>query len=128
EADRDVAIVNRQAEAMETIAEAEAEDDEDDVEWLRNELDGLRERLATVEGALAEREVVQVALASQVTELTAALAALALQTPPPPSEVETRAETLEQAETLAENDGEAGPRENPAPDKPAPRLRRRVWL
>src|SRR6185437_10482641 len=100
EADRDVAIVNRQAEAMETIAEAEAEDDEDDVEWLRNELDGLRERLATVEGALAEREVVQVALASQVTELAAALA---LQTPPPPSEVETRAETLEQAETLAES-------------------------
>jgi hypothetical protein len=130
EADRDVSITDRQAGAAEAIAATDAENDED-VAWLRNELDGLRARLAIVEGASSSAEVSRLELSNRLDSLTETQAALALLIPPPPSQPAT-VETVETSPSDApEGALVAAEPETVLPARPEPeppRKRQRRWL
>lgn len=132
-ADRDVAIATEettrqaaQTEAMVTVAEVEAETDDEDVQWLKAELASLRAQCETHAGSLsAQAEVIQ-AQGAQIAELTGLVAALTSQLNPPPlspAEPETPA-VVDPESAVAD-----GPRaENGEVNPPAKPLRKVVPL
>ena len=124
-ADRDVAIAEINAETTETVMEAQTADDED-VAWLRAELDALRTSCETNAARLSDAEM---QIASLTETVTAQAAALALLTPPPLSEETPPAEgePAAPAPDMTNADESAGHTEN-VPEVPATPRRKRVWL
>lgn len=125
EADAAITINADNNDTAETIAEIVATD-EDDVAWLRGELDGLRASLVTHEDALSSVSLMMASLAEQNQQQAEQMALMAEQlaalsspenpeTPPPPS-----LETAESEATSA----------NPAALAPeaSTRRRERKWL
>lgn len=96
QADRDVAIAEIHAETNVAAIEAEADADDEDVVWLRNELAGLRGQCETNAGELSVLRDAFQSLETQMASLTetvvAQAAILSLLNPPPPSE--TTPETI----------------------------------
>lgn len=133
QADRDVAIAEIQAET--TVAVIEAGTDDEDVQWLRDELATLQARCATLEGASSSQEAAIVALSAQVGEMASGLAILIASTQPPslpPTPLETVTETppAEAPEAVLDDAG-AGPRASGGaepPGKAAVRQARLRWL
>jgi hypothetical protein len=86
------------ADAAVAVTEAAADATEDDVAWLRDELDGLRIQCATNAGALSGLEAQMVSLAAQMTEMAGALASLSTPRPlsaePPPQPVTEPSDAL----------------------------------
>lgn len=128
EAGRDVTIAEIQADTAETAIEADARDDEE-LTWLRAELDGLRELCVTNAESLSrvsgENETLRADLTT-LTETVGQQAAILLtmqplqQTPEPPSSPE--AAPAEPEGVIAEP---AAPEAAPQAVAPA---RKRVWL
>lgn len=121
EAERAIAVATIEAETTAAVIEAQAEDE--DVAWLREELDGLRGRCETSEAALSDTQRQCQEMAVQLASLTETVAtqaaAILLLTPPPPSEAEAA-----EAEAEAEAAAPAPPAE--AEDNRA--LRRKRWM
>jgi len=86
QADRDVKIAEIQAETTETAIEAAAEQNDEDVQWLIDELEGLRASHATLAGELSAERLTREELAMQVASLTETVTAhaaiLSLMAPP----------------------------------------------
>lgn len=124
-ADRDVAIAEINAETTETVVEAQTADDED-VAWLRAELDGLRTSYETNAARLSDAEM---QIANLTETVTAQAVALSLLTPPQPS-AETPPAEVEPAAPAPDmtNAGESAARTENVPEVPATPRRKRVWL
>lgn len=116
EADRDITIAAIGAETAAVAIEAAADENDEDVEWLRSELGGLRqscETLAATQAIQSER------LAILETQLGTMLAMAAAEpTLSPPSNPEPGPEP-------AASEKADGPPENPEAPPPA---RRRRWM
>jgi hypothetical protein len=124
QADRDVAIAEINAETTALVVAAADAETQEDVEWLRGELDGLQNSLATQGGELSSLRQMVETLASQIAETAAAMVLL---TPPQPS---VTAEPIPEARPEAiESAGADGPRAAPVEPEAerAPKFRRR-WL
>lgn len=128
EAARDVDLATIHAETVETIAEADAAENEDDIEWLREKLTGFETSFAMHAGELSalrqQVETQQQALNSLTETMTAQAAAILLLTPPLPLT----------ADEASLSEGEAGPEmlteqnEVTSEEEAAPPVRRRGWL
>lgn len=123
-ADRDVAIAEINAETTETVVEAQTADDED-VAWLRAELDALRTSYETNAARLSDAEM---QIASLTETVTAQAAALALLTPPPLSAETSGAEPPAAPAPDMTNAGESAGHTENVPELPATPRRKRVWL
>lgn len=126
-AEASVAIAEVQADASVAIAEVTATDDED-MQWLRAELTGLRALCETNAVSLSNAEAAIQQQSQQIADLTTSLEVLALIVNPPtpqPNSPETP-ETPE--EVLDGNAAGDGPRDAPEePARPVKKSRRR-WL
>jgi hypothetical protein len=136
QADRDVAIAEVVAEtdqaataARVEIAAVEAEQEDEDVAWLRGELSGLRVRCETAEAGLSGVMQQQNEMQAQLTTLAAMMTAY-VETLTPPAHLPARLETApaSQAEIDVGNGGvrsEVATEPEPAP---IPKTRKRRWL
>lgn len=95
EAARDVEITKIQTASNEAQTEAvladaeaarQASEEEDDIAWLRDELDGLRMRCETHEAAYSSLEAQFTILAAQQAEMTAVMTRAALTNEPVPEQ------------------------------------------
>ena len=122
EADRDITIAAIGAETAAVAIEAAADENDEDVEWLRSELGGLRLSCETLAAELADLQVERArtaeALASLDRMLTAALAT-AEPIPSPPSKPDPGP-----ADPAASERAD-GPPESPEAPPPA---RKRRWM
>lgn len=124
EADRDIAVAEIQAEVTAAVIEAQAEAvDDEDVQWLRAQLESLQARCAAAEDGLSRVDLTVATLAEQNAEMRGLLTGLiAASPPPPPPPSETIPETLDAPANVAADPGEAETR--PAARPP----RERRWL
>lgn len=125
EADRDIAVAEIQAEVTAAVIEAQAEAaaDDEDVQWLRAQLESLQARCAAAEDGLSRLDLTVATLAEQNAEMRGLLTGLiAASQPPPPPPSETIPETLDAPASVAAGPGEAETR--PAARPP----RERRWL
>ncbi len=121
DADRSVAVTQIDADRSVEIARIEAESEDEDIKWLRGELDGLRAQCETLREGLSAATLAQNATQEQVTSLTAMLAEhLNTLTPPAHSPPQTAEATRKPG---ADAGGGAVEPEVPAP-RPTPRYRR----
>lgn len=130
-ADRDVAIAAEQTAQTEAVAsttvavaEIEADAEDEDVAWLRNELGGLRAQCETARDGLSVLRELVTAQGLQIAEMAGLLAGLTAATIPPTSLQEPAQET----ETInPESVAAAGPRDESAPSETT-RPRRKIVL
>lgn len=124
EAERDIAVAKIQAETTVAVIEAQAEAaDDEDVQWLRAQLESLQARCAAAEDGLSRLDLTVATLAEQNAEIRGLLTGLiAASQPPPPPPSETIPETLDVPASVAAGPGEAETR--PAARPP----RERRWL
>ncbi len=131
QAERDVSIAQEQTRQTEIIAAASNAETDEDLAWLRGELDGLRGRCVTSEEGLLHLQAAVVTLSEQNQQMAEQLQLLTARaviqeeanplTPEPGSEPPANPEGGEDPE-------EAGIREPPQnPDQPV-RKRERKWL
>lgn len=135
EAERDVTLATIAAETTETIAEAQAVEQEDDVEWLRAQLTGFETSLATLAGELSvlrqQQELQREEIARLTETVTLQAAALTMAIPPeiPPSSSETPLETPQDGDVAAPEAALEEPTSEATSESQTARpVRRRGWL
>lgn len=130
EAERDIAIAQTNVEQTQILADAARAQEDEDLTWLRGELDGLRGRCETSEAELSSLRTTILAMQemqSQMAEQMQTLIAAVAQSPPPAPPTPEPGSPPNPSD--ADGDGLATPPQDPPtpPAEPA-KKRQRVWL